>query len=317
MYDFDILAKKCKLYYLKKVLYTVIPLLIIAGGALFLFLENTTPKQKTAPAVVKRVNVVKKTKEPAVKKESIKRQEKRVLLTKIKKETPVSSHKTKTYQVKNDKANYCYALQFFVSKKSKTRYAYLNKEKLTQLGFDCFIYEGTELLHLVCNQTSDYSEFLKAKELANHYNLHYVSKKRLCDVEKPKDKKRDDKKSNEVKQKQKEEQQEALEPKNRFVLQSATYDLKKLKELFSERKSYTLALKIAQKYYKKQNYDKVIEWAKRANSINKQDDASWILYAQALYAQHNYKKAKKILEIYTKFENSPRVMKLLSDWSDK
>jgi len=282
MYNFDKLARKCKLYYFKKIFYISIAISLLVAISTYLFFH--TPVEKKVPTL----KIVKKTLLP---------------IQNISKKQQIIPKKSL------QKNNYCYALQFFVSKKGRTHYIELNKEKLTQLGFDCSIYAGTELLHLICNKTRDYSKFLNAKKLANHYNLTFVEKKRLCSDEKKQAKK--------PKLEPKEVQKEVSQPKSEFTLQSKEYNLDILKELFNKRKNYNLAFKIAQYYYNAKNYDNAIKWAKKANNIDKTDDASWILYAKALYAKKEYKKAKEILQIYAQFENSTKVNTLLSDWSNR
>jgi len=306
MHNFDILEKKCKLYYLKRVFYIGISSVLLLGITAYLFFHFFAQQN------LKSVKVAEKTLAPKVlpEKKELPKKQKKVVKQPSKqqpsKQQPSKQQLPKTTMLKEKQ---CYALQFFVSRKSKPRYIYRNKKKLTQLGFDCFIHEGSELLHLICNQTRNYHDFLNSKRLAKKYNLQFVSQKRICS----------DAKKESVKQKRKSipKQQEKIASKNTFVLQSKEYDLDTLKQLFSERKNYNLALKIAQKYYAMQDYNQAIKWAKKANSINKADDASWIIYAKSLYAKKEYKKAKKILQIYTKFENSSQVDKLLSEWSEK
>jgi len=310
MHNFDTLEKKCKLYYLKRVFYIGISSVLLLGIAAYLFFHFFAQQN------LKNVKVAEKALAPKVlpEKEELPKKQKNVVKQQSKQQQSKQQQLPKTTMLKEKQ---CYALQFFVSRKSKPRYIYRNKKKLTQLGFDCFIHEGSELLHLICNQTRNYHDFLNSKRLAKKYNLQFVSQKRICS----------DAKKESVKQKRKSipaltaksipKQQEKIASKNTFVLQSKKYDLNRLKQLFNERKNYNLALKIAQKYYAMQDYTQAIKWAKKANSINKTDDASWIIYAKSLYAKKEYKKAKKILQIYTKFENSSQVDKLLSDWSEK
>ena len=314
MFDFNTLEKKCKIYHFKKYLLLGIPIMsLLAAGAYIFLLYNNEP-QKEKPLVAKKhikqkkVTIQKKAilqKSVIIKKETLKIEKK---VNKKNKALKEISKITKVQE--NDK---CYSLQFYVSTRSGIKYIHIKQKKLLQLGFDCFIYEGEKLLYLRCNRTKDYNEFLSSKKLANKYNLKFIAKKMVCSS---KTTQLLHKKNTFIKPKI------ALKPsiltkENKFILQSKKYDLKKLKKLFQERKNYNIALKIARYYYEEKDYNNAIKWSKTANSINKTDDKSWIIYAKSLYAKKDYKKAKKILEIYTQFENSSKVTKLLSDWSNK
>jgi len=293
MYNFDKLARKCKLYYFKKMLLFTLLLITLLSAGLFAFHFYTTP-QKEIKKITKKKSIPKTIIRtfPIVEKKKYKKD----------KSTPV------------EKSHICYYLQFFVAGKSKTKYIHEKEKELTKLGFECYIYEGKRSLYLRCNRTRDYNTFLTSKKIADSYHLNYFATKTKCPN-------KSTKKPTKI---QKQKSKEVLAPQSKpdqkqpaFQLQSKKYTLTNLKKLFQERKSYNLALKVADYYYNAQEYDNTIKWAKIANAIDKTDDASWILYAKALYAKKEYKKAKKILQIYTQFENSTKVNTLLSDWSNK
>jgi tetratricopeptide (TPR) repeat protein len=61
---------------------------------------------------------------------------------------------------------------------------------------------------------------------------------------------------------------------------------------------YTTAIKIANIYFKRKNYNKSIEWAKKANDINAENYESWLLYAKSLVKLGEINKAKKLLKSY-------------------
>ena len=289
MYNFDKLARRCKFYYFKKMLlFTLLPIALLTAG-LFAFHFYTT--QQTEKRPVKKIKEIKE----VVEKKSI-------ATTMIK--TPPIIEKKKERDAKVENNATCYYLQFFVARKSKAKYIHNKEQKLAKLGFECYIYEGKRSLYLRCNRTRDYNAFVASKKIADSYHLDYFATKTKCS----------DKKT----QKPKEIHQQKQKPQqNPFALQSKKYTLTKLKQLFQERQSYNIAVKIAKYYYDTKVYDNAIRWAKKANKLDKTDDASWILYAKSLYAKKEYKKAKKILQIYTQFENSSEVNTLLSNWSNR
>lgn len=307
MFDFDTLEKKCKIYHFKKYLFLSLPIIGILAIATYIFLyyNNTIQEEKTG--VEKKQLAVQ---QAAVKKTVSLKKERPKVVKQVK--AKVLKKSPKIAKMKKD--NKCYSLQFYVATKPNRAYIQNKQKQLLNLGFDCFIYEGDKnWLYLRCNRTQDYNEYLSSKKLARKYHLEFMTKRMECSH---KTAKKVHKKNIVQKPKTVVKPVEPIQ-ESIFVLQSKTFDLKKLKKLFQERKSYNIALKIARYYYEAKDYPKAIEWSKRANSIDNSDDESWILYAKSLYANKEYEKAKKILEIYTQFESSSKVTKLLSDWSNK
>jgi tetratricopeptide (TPR) repeat protein len=102
---------------------------------------------------------------------------------------------------------------------------------------------------------------------------------------------------------------------NHTVISSGEVTLVKLQEIFAKRHTYDIAIKIAKKYFKKHNYKQSLVWAKKANSLNKEDEASWMLYAKSRYALGNVKSAKEILHFYLNYKNSKKAKLLLEKWN--
>ena len=290
MYDFDLLEKRCKRYHLKKYFLILLPLVVFIF-AIVSYIVFFHKVQAVSP----------------IQKNKVKKQVSKQVVIK-KKKVPISSSLSK-----NIGSNKCYSLQFFVAKEAGIKYLYFKEEKLKKLGFDCYIHKGTSLLHLQCNDTEDINNLLTSKELANKYKLHFITKRVPCRHKKEKFKK--SKKT--TKPKIVTKVNSPVEVKDTFILQSQKFNVANLKKLFQQRQSYNLALKIARFYYNAKDYTDAIKWAKKANSIDKTDVASWIIYAKSLYNLGNKKKAKKILHIYLQFENSKQVNEILSNWSNK
>jgi tetratricopeptide (TPR) repeat protein len=86
------------------------------------------------------------------------------------------------------------------------------------------------------------------------------------------------------------------EPKN--GLKSKEINLMVLINNFENKKSYKGAIKIAQILYNKGDFQKAIDWAFKANSINPSDYESWLIYAKSLYKMNRKTKAKKVVSGY-------------------
>ena len=288
MYDFDILEKRCKKYHLKKYFLISTPFLIIIVAFVnyMIFFYN----------------------KPTIQSNKIEKQINQKII-----KTPTSSSISKPLHNNTKKNNKYYYLQFFAAKETKIKYLYKKEEKLQKLGFDCYIYKGKSLLYLRCNSTKDYNKFLQSKELAKRYKLDFISKRESYSQKPYKYKKLKiaEKKKITIKEKP------IIKAEDTFVLKSQKFNVSNLKKLFQERKSYNIALKIAQYYYKMQGYTHAIEWAKKANAIDKTDAQSWIIYATSLYTIGEKEKAKKILHIYLQFENSEQVNNILAKWGKK
>lgn len=303
MYNFETLEKRCKRYYLKKyVLFFILFLVVVAiatASMMFLNKKTTLPHDKST--IVKKYIAKKK----VVVREKIK--------TKIPKPSKVKVQKrVESFPLtKKLEGNTCYSLQFFVANDLGLKYLYLKEKKLKKLGFDCSIHKGKSLFHLLCGETKNHDEFQKSKKLAHQYDLEYSIRKVQCSQAEYKQKKakKIEKIVAEVKPR--------ITKEDTFVLQSQKFDATHLKKLFQKRKSYSIALKLAQYYSNAKEYENAVVWAKKANSIDKTDAESWIIYAQSLYALGDKEKAKKILHIYLEFENSKQVNKILSHWSNK
>ncbi len=78
---------------------------------------------------------------------------------------------------------------------------------------------------------------------------------------------------------------------------------------------YDLALKISQAYYDDKKFSKSSLWAKKANMLDKESDAAWIMYAKSEYARGNQDQAKEILQLYLGNKNSKDAEMLLMTWN--
>jgi len=92
-------------------------------------------------------------------------------------------------------------------------------------------------------------------------------------------------------------------------------DASALKRQFEKYPRYATALKIARLYYEKGDYEAASLWAKKANLLDRDDEAAWILYAKSEYALGREERAKRILAIFLDYKDSARARTLLMGWS--
>ena len=101
-------------------------------------------------------------------------------------------------------------------------------------------------------------------------------------------------------------------------LSISTKKLVGVEDLYTQYKKnphYDLAIKISQAYYDNKKFSKSSLWAKKANMLDKESDAAWIMYAKSEYARGNQDQAKEILQLYLGNKNSKDAEMLLMTWN--
>ena len=68
--------------------------------------------------------------------------------------------------------------------------------------------------------------------------------------------------------------------------------------IFEKSPTYENAIKISKIYFERKNYQKAIEWSKKANKIEPEDYESWYIFAKSLIKLGKVDKAKKVLIAY-------------------
>ena len=125
-------------------------------------------------------------------------------------------------------------------------------------------------------------------------------------VEKPK------KQEPKIQPKTEEVKPQAKEPALKIIVKPAKETLSSLLYLYSKSPEYDIAIKISKLYYQKKNFDKSIEWAKKANKMAPEKYESWYIFAQNLLAQNQKAKAKQVLIAYLNtYGNDKHILKLL------
>ena len=100
----------------------------------------------------------------------------------------------------------------------------------------------------------------------------------------------------EKKEVKKEIKKEVKKPKVQIKEKSIT--LNELKQKFSQKPSYDLAIMIAKNYFNKKDYKQAQIWAIKANNIDPQKVESWVLFSDILLKENKKQKAREILQIY-------------------
>ncbi len=92
-------------------------------------------------------------------------------------------------------------------------------------------------------------------------------------------------------------------------------DLSVLLEQYGNSPRYSTALKIAEIYYEKGDFEDASLWAKKANILDRDDERAWIIYAESEYALGREDRAKRILKLFLEYKDSVKARSLLMTWS--
>jgi hypothetical protein len=90
-------------------------------------------------------------------------------------------------------------------------------------------------------------------------------------------------------------------------------DIEEIIARFKKNNNPTLSLFIAKKYYELGEYRNAYNYSLITNELNKDIEASWIIFAQSLVKLNEKEKAIKILQEYIKHSNSKRANLLLDE----
>ena len=87
-------------------------------------------------------------------------------------------------------------------------------------------------------------------------------------------------------------------PEIKIIIKTQKQTLESLINAYNISPDYDQAIKIAKIYFDKKNYQKTIEWSKKANKFKPEDSQSWLLFAKSLIQLGKEKKAKEVLIAY-------------------
>jgi len=201
----------------------------------------------------------------------------------------------------------CFSVQLAYDKPSSKRWLEAYRKKVQKMGFICHIRQENGNLALLCDTKRKRRDLAPSIERAKSKGLDYQIRRDECRyVTKPK---RVEKQSSHRIPEKRETSSEAKK-----LLQSESFDPVKVEKLFEKRKSYDLALELARYYLRNKEYKKALLWAKRANTLDKESEEAWILYARSLYRLGKREKAKRVLRIYLEYKESKKIEELLKRW---
>ncbi len=292
MYSFDELEKLCRSYHRKRLILLVGGVVILGGVAAWLYLTYGSYPKKNDYEVRTQANKEK------------------------------NSSKPQPIQISSKPQ--CFALQMLYSYEKFLPNIEKEKKRLEDSGLDCYIKikKETKEAFLRCNAVRTKQEIKPFLEVAKLLTKHpYIINeecryaKRYKEVPKiiVKKVKRVEKASPPSKPPVVTHKEEVQTIDN--VISANSVDIDSLKKLYNERKNYTLAMKIARSYYDKGDFQRALQWAKRANKLDREREGAWVLYARSLYALGRKKEARQLLGLYLEYHNSQSVQKLLSEWS--
>jgi len=287
-YNLEELEKKCRRYYARRMLFFILAVLAVALPLGWAFLQfQTLSVQKGA---VKSA------------------------------ESNVTASEKKEHVAAN-----CFALQMLYSKEKFRSNVEKEKAKLEEAGLDCYLKSGKTLedgskeLFLRCNAVASKKEIEPFLEVAKLLNKNaYVINEECRFAKKYVIFPQVVQKRPKPKKEPKEQRKSSTSSDNRATVKEAVTaknaDLEELQKLFAQRESYNLAIKIAREFFERKNYKEALQWAKRANKLDRSKEEAWILYARSLYALGKKEQARRILRLYLEYANSKEAQKLLREW---
>ena len=223
-----------------------------------------------------------------------------------------SSAKSHVAVVKKPKVvKKCYGLQLIYVHENYMQKLFEKEQEMRELGFSCHINYGKRLpnnqrqVFLVCETRRTKKELQPIIEILQGYGIDYAIVRDSC-----KNLQKNPKTISVVRESAIKSSVELSDN----IIKTKKMTLQELQKLYSSRKSYDLAIKIAQSYYEKGAYAQAMEWAKRANKLNRQKEEAWILYAKTLYKLGKKEKAKQLLKIFLEYKDSQEAKQLLKKW---
>jgi len=307
---FEELQKKCRRYYFKRRILPLLFILLVLGAGGWYALQASRAKPATAKIQESNTTMAAPTQKSAAapKKEIAKK------------------------PAKQERAKKCVALQLLYSFDTMMEKIFEKKYAAMKLGLDCRIQygkileDGRKQVFLICNTSSKKSALKPYIKALKRAKMDYTIINDDCRYKKRRKHKAKPKKTDNVRSENIEALPDAVivsdVPKERSarsvsspgLVETEAVDMEELEMLYAQRHSYDLALKIARLAYRKGEYKKALEWAKKANKLDRTKEEAWILYAKSLYALGKKRQAKQLLRVYLDYRDSAKAKKLLSEW---
>lgn len=102
-------------------------------------------------------------------------------------------------------------------------------------------------------------------------------------------------------------------PDIKITVKTSKKDIEDVIKRFKKNNNPALSLFIAKKYYELGEYDKSYNYALMTNEINKDIEASWIIFSKSLVKLHKKKMAIKTLKQYIRQSGSDKARRLLNN----
>ena len=290
MYSFEELERKCKRYRLKRWLMPLVILALLYGSGAYLWLQSQKPKPPHMAV------------QQAKSSESV--------------SFSISSSTVSSVAVVQKPmpkpAKRCYGLQLIYVHENYMQKLFEKKQEVQKLGLSCHINYGKRLpnnqrqVFLVCETRKSKKDLQPIIATLQRHGIEYAIVRDSC--------KYLAKKSKATPQKPAKPQIKSSTKSSDNIIKTKKMTIEQLQKLFILRKSYDLAIKIAQAFYDKGAYTKALEWAKRANKLDRQKEEAWILYAKTLYKLGKKQKAKQLLKVFLDYKDSQEAKQLLKKW---
>ena len=290
MYSFEELEHKCKRYRLKRWLAPLVIVALLGGGGAYLWLQSQKPQppqEKVQQA---------KSSEPVLSSSS----------------SSAISSVAAEQKPKPKPAKRCYGLQLIYVHENYMQKIFDKEHEAQKLGLSCHINYGKRLpnnqrqVFLVCETRRSKKDLQPIIATLQKHGIEYTIVRDSCKylAKKPKA-------TPSIPAKPQIKSSTKLSDN---IIKTKKMTLEQLQKLFASRKSYDLAIKIAQAYYHKGAYTKALEWARRANKLDRQKEEAWILYAKTLYKLGKKQKAKQLLKVFLDYKDSQEAKQLLKKW---
>ena len=308
MPDLELLSKKCKRYRIKRFLKLSLPILLlfVLISTLFYFrnfLDKSPVKDNQKIVIIKpNANMVNINKTDKTEHQSIKQTKKRAVYS-----------------------NGVKVIQFLAISKGDKEVLNSKKREFESMGLSCYIKNDVDgYLKLRCLIPKNFDEIKEVlKNRGIDFFLPTESKEFLEQLKLKADnisstKNRTIKKKNSVKKdesfNEKKKTLNVKRDKTPSLISSKKATLKELIEQFSHRPGFSRAIMISKTFYNRKDYKNAAKWAKKANSIDREREEGWILYAKSIYELGYKERAIKILKLYLSFKSSKEARKILKQF---
>ena len=295
MRDIDALSRRCKIYRLKRMIKFILPLFfVIAIGWISWEEFSSSENSITQAKEQKRISA----KQKKIDKSSVKPVLKNDKPLVVKKKYPKSGVRV---------------IQFIASSRGYYDNLVGEKKRFEKMGFSCYIKDYSDgFFKLRCLIPENFKQVEKMlKKRGIDFFLPTESKEFLKQLNLKKSNMKNIKKTEVPAPKEKKTEIVDKTYRTSSLIASKKATIEELISQFTHRPGFSRAIMIAKAYYNKKDFKNAAKWAKKANSIDREREEGWVLYAKSINALGQKERAVKILKIYLSFKPSEEARKLL------